>query len=151
MNEPQTVPEFFALSPWHNPPAVETILTLLWPLIDACEEQVWRAHWHEEMEVCPCIYCEHVAGLLYNIRQSEAALDCAVRHFPALLRRQAERAREAGDEERAREHEQRAADKERNAEAVPTPQATEWAPAVVLLQALKAKAEGRAGNPFYAR
>jgi hypothetical protein len=138
------ISDFFAKSSFGNPPAVERILELIWQLQDACEEQTWRDHWHEEEPNCPCIFCEHTNGLWYNLRSAEAVFEGQVRQFPNLLRRYAHRARESGDEQRAAELEARAAEKEANAGPVTTPPISEHAPHIVLLNQLRDSLEADA-------
>jgi hypothetical protein len=144
METPQTVPEFFPLSPSRNPICSELVLQLLWQLADVCEEHLWNQHFHPEEHNCPCIFCSHIGGLLYNVRMAESALESAVHVFPAMLRRMADRARESGDEQRAAELEAKAAEKEANAGPIPTPPLPEVPPHVVLLNQLRDSLEADA-------
>jgi hypothetical protein len=135
-----TIIDFFPLSPYRNPPAIERILQLLWMLQNNCEQQLWIDHNHEECEHCPCVFCEHTGGLLYNVRAAVALLEGAVRFFPAMDRRWAALARESGDDERAAELEARADDRERDAGPATEGITTSDAPVIVVLNALREQA-----------
>ena len=140
------IPSFFALSPWKNPPAVEAILSLVWQLEDACQQQAWQDHWHKDQEHCPCLFCEHTNGLWYNLRCVESALEAAVHMFPAQYRRWAALARDSGTEQdlkRAAEMEARADELERKAGAGTAAIPTHDPPMAIVLNAMRKQAKAK--------